>query len=358
MARHSSALLKLCECLRGSLPAQVDWVSLLGLANETLTTPTLIDFVDHFEREIPADVRAYVRHLYRRNLVRNGRLAIQLDEAVVALNEQGLIPVLLKGTAMLARAPSARRGSRLMCDLDLLVKPDEVNAAISALAGIGYALHFQTPAGNEKSYADLKRPQDVGMIDLQQAPPGHAYFYRPAGDVLGHCCLTSTGRGWAYVPTPTYQALILIIHDQFQDYDYWVGEIDVRHLVQLRDLANSAQGIDWDQLASFVPSKLARNALESQLVALTELFGVDVPLPLRRRLVPRLQFRRRLVQARFPFTRWLLLPIAVLDYGNYRKGIGAQYRPGRLVGGLWSPPRLGTLRYISGLAGVDRDGKV
>jgi hypothetical protein len=245
-----------------------------------------------------------------------------------------------------------------MSDLDILVPRDQAGAALDALAGIGYELHFQTPAESERWHADLKRPQDVGMIDLQQGPPGPAYFYRPAGDVVEHCSVTLVGRGSAYVPTSTYQALMLIIHDQFQDCDYWVGEIDVRHLVELRDLANSAEGIDWDQLASFVPSKLARNALESQLVALAELLGVDVPVPMRSRLMPRLQFRRRLTQARFPFTRWPLLVTAVLDYGNYRRGLGAEYRAGRLVGGSWSPPKLGTLRYISGLASSYRNGKV
>jgi hypothetical protein len=358
MARYSSALRNLCQCLRGTLPVHVDWLSLLGLANETFTTPALIDFVNQFKSEIPSEVRAYVRHLYRRNVDRNDRLAAQLDEVVVALNEQGLTPVLLKGAAMLATAPSALRGSRLMCDLDILVRPDQAEAALGALAGIGYEVHFQTPADSEKWHADLKRPQDVGMIDLHRAPPGPAYFYRPAGGVLKHCRLWSTGRGSAHVPSPTYQALMIIIHDQFQDYDYWVGEFDVRHLIELRSLAKSAEGIDWDQLASFVPSKLARNALESELVALTELLGVDVPLRMRSRLIPRLQYGRRLIQARFPLMRWILLTTAILDYGNYRRGIGTEYRPGKLVGGLWSPPRLSTLRYISSLAGGDRNGKV
>ena len=70
---------------------------------------------------------------------------------------------------------------------------------------------------------------------------------------------------------------MLIIHDQFQDDDYWVGEIDVRHMVELRDLANSAEGIDWSRMMSFAPRRLARNAIAKQLVALAELFGVDVP---------------------------------------------------------------------------------
>jgi hypothetical protein len=197
------------------------------------------------------------------------------------------------------------------------------------------------------------------MIDLHRSLPGPAYYYRPAGHVLEQCKLTSVGPGWAYVPAPTYQALLLIIHDQFQDYDYWVGGIDLRHLVQLRDLVNSPDGLDWGLLAGFMSGKLARNALESQLVALTELLDVDVPASMRSRRIPRLQFKRRLAQARFPLARWPLLAAAVLDYGNYRRGVGAEYRrTGQSSNGTWSMPKPGTLRFILERAGTHRIGKI
>ncbi len=340
MASHSSELAALCECLRGTVPARTDWVSLIGLANETLVTPYLIDLVDRSDGRIPEDVCAYVRDIHRRNAIRNARLALQLDEAVAALNERGVTPVLLKGAAMLATAPHARRATKLMADLDILIAPDQVATAADALAELGYKVHFQTGKEKERQFTDFKRPRDVGMIDLHQSAPGPAYFYCASGPILEHCKLVTIGQATAYVPTATYRALILILHDQFQDYDYWVGNIDLRHLVELRDLAQSTEGIDWDQLASFVPSKLARNALESVLVALAELLGLDIPIHMRSRLIPRLQFIRRLTQARFPVTRWPLLVMVVLDYGNYRRGPGAQYRTtGQRVGGLWSTRR-------------------
>ena len=359
MASHSTALNNLCTCLRGTLPERVDWVALIGLANETLTTPALIDLVSRFDREIPEDVCAYVRDIYQRNLARNDRLAAQLEETVVAINARGVRPVLLKGAAILTTAAAPRRGTRLMADLDILVAPDQVEATLDALAGAGYETHFETAAHEEKWYVELKRQRDVGMIDLHRSAPGPAYFYRASGQILQHCALISVGRGSAYVPSATYKALMLIIHDQFQDSGYWIGDLDLRHLLELRDLANSQEGIDWDQLASFVSGKLARNAVESQLVALAVLLGVDVPVGMRSRLIPRLQFRRRLTQARFPITRWPLLMTAVLDYPNYRKGPGAEYRTASpLLGRSWAIPKFSSLRFILGLASNHRAGKV
>jgi hypothetical protein len=358
MALHSSTLVSLCQCLGGKAPSNLDWLAVLELANNTLTTPFLIDLVDQPDQSVPQDVKVFVREIYRRNAIRNELLRAQLEEAVAALNERDVIPVLLKGAAILATAVPERRATRIMADLDILVDPDQVETALQALADLDYQSHFRTPPDSRKQYTDLKRARDVGMIDLHQGAPGPDYFYRPSGKLLDHCTRVSVGRGTAYLPTPTFEAFMLIIHDQFQDHDYWVGEIDVRHLVELRDLANAPEGIDWARLISFAPNRLARNAIEKQFVALAELFGVDVPAQLRRRFIPRLQFRRLLLQSRFPLARWPLLAVALLDYGNYRRGLGAEYQTDARRNGTFTLPRAGTVRHVLGIVGNHRIGKI
>ncbi|MEY9128368.1 hypothetical protein ABIA03_007539 [Bradyrhizobium yuanmingense] len=359
MARHSSAVRSLCNCLRGMPPVDIEWTSVIGLANQTLTTPALIDFVDKFASVLPEDVCAYIRYIHRRNGLRNNRLVAQLEEAVVALNGHGITPVLLKGASTLATAPEARRGVRIMSDLDIMVMPDEARTAVAALSGIGYDIHNQTPPESHRWYADLNRPQDVGSIDLQQAAPGPAYLYQNFGHALNHCIPAPLGRARVYIPTPTFQALMLIIHDQFQDYGYWLGDLDLRHLVELRDLSHSAEPVDWEKLTSRVSGDLMKNAVETQLIAVAELLGVDIPRALRSRLIPRLQFMRQLMQARFPATRVPLLAMSLLDFRNYRREAtivstttGANRR------GLWTVPRASTLRLLLNATTAARAGKV
>jgi len=241
-----------------------------------------------------------------------------------------------------------------MADLDVIVMPEETERAVAALVAIGYKIHEQAPPGSRR-YVDLYRPGDVGTIDLQQSAPGPAYVYRDRGHGLRLRASAQLGRGRVHIPAPTYQALMLIIHDQFQDYGYWLGDIDLRHLVELRDLNNSAEGIDWKELASHVSGKLMRNAVETQLLALAELLGVDVPHPLRSRLIPRLQLMRRLMQARFPVTRWPFLAMAVLDLRNYRREAITEYSQTR---GSWSMPRADTLRFLLRTATALRAGKI
>jgi hypothetical protein len=336
----------------------VDWLAVLELANNTLTTPHLIGLVNQSDQSMPDDVRVFVREIYRRNAIRNELLRAQLEEAVSALNERDVIPVLLKGAAILATAVPERRATRIMADLDILVDPDQVETALQALADLDYQSHFRTPSDSRKQYTDLKRARDVGMIDLHQTAPGPDYFYRASGKLLDHCAPASVGRGTAFLPSPTFQAFMLIIHDQFQDHDYWVGEVDARHLVELRDLANASEGIDWNRLIAFASSRLARNAIEKQLVALAELFEVEVPVDLRRRFIPRLQFRRLLLQSRFPLARWPLLSVALLDYGNYRRGLGTEYQTDTQKKRTFTLPKADTLRHILGIAGNHRIGKV
>lgn len=325
MNSYRNSLDGLCRCLCGVVPDAVDWMSVLRLANHTLTTTSLIDLVDR-DHAVPDDVSAYIREIYRRNVERNLRLAEQLSELLAAVNRVGVKPVLVKGAAFLAATPRDMWGRQIMSDLDIVVGPDEVGPTLEAMQELGYVVHGRTPDNVEKWFVDLKRPQDVGMVDLHRGLPGPLFFYQALGDVKGHSSIVQFGDGLGYLPSATCRALILILHDQFQDADYWIGDLDLRHLLNLRDLAIGPEKIDWNLLAMLTPSKLARNALESQLIALSSLLSVGIPAAMSKRLIPRLQFRRRVAQASFPVLRYLFLLLAVLDFDNYRQGPGVSRR--------------------------------
>jgi hypothetical protein len=334
-------------------------MSLIGLANQTMTTPALIEVVRRFPERVPHDASRYINEIFERNLIRNDRLLAQLMEAVAALNRSRIIPVLLKGSALLATAQRDQMATRLISDLDICVSTAEFETSLECLLKIGYRVYFRTPEGAVKCYVDLERPEDAGMIDLHQGPPGHDFFYRSTGDMKQYCELRAFEQGEAYIPSATYHALLLIIHDQFQDSDYWVGDIDMRHLLDMRHLANTPAGIDWHALASFVRGKLAKNAMETQLVSLFSLLDVDVPVKMRKRLLPRLQYWRRVLQIRFPSLRHAFLLMVLLDYHHYRAEDGLDQR---IASGLesktWVLPQLINIRWLLDLSRKPRNGKI
>lgn len=357
MANYGPALSDLCACFRGEVPKQADWLSIIGLANQTLTTPALMDFAIRFDAELPDDVRRYIQLIFERNVTRNDRLREQLIETVEAINARGIVPTLFKGAAMLVTAPPAQRGARLMSDLDLMVQPHEVEATMQALAAIGYCEHNRNAPGFAW-WIELMRLDDVGMIDLHRELPGPEVFYQGLGNVARHCQIVQVGHGKAYIPNAICQALILIVHDQFRDHDYWTGDIDLRHLLQLRDLAASSEGVDWEKLAALMPGQLGRNAVETQLVALFDLLRVDIPAKMRAGFIPRLQQRRRLLQARFPALRPAMLSLAILDYWNHRNYMD-RLQDGRKLSPVrkWTPPKISSLRFLFALANSRRAGK-
>lgn len=359
MTSQHTSFLHLCQCFRGELPGNVDWMALISLANQTLTIPALIDVIERYPDDIPSDVRNYVFEICERNAVRNDRLSAQLVEAVEALNREQITPVVMKGSAVLVSSHHRKTAARIISDLDLMVPPEQAKAALSCFTKLGYGIHYEAADGEPKWYADLQRPGDVGMIDLHQKPPGHGFFYGMSGDVTQNCELLSWRGASVYIPSPTYHALMLVIHDQFQDADYWVGKIDLRHLLDLRDLANASDGVDWKRLALLAPGDLARNAVETQLVALSALLGVDVPSELCSRTIPNIQHWRRMLQIRLPALSRVFLLTALLDYRNYRAVLGVSGEPAsafKLTRRIL--PRLDTVRSLMGLLREQRVGKI
>ena len=259
-------------------------MSVIGLANQTMTTPALIEVVRRFPELVPHDVSCYILEISERNIVRNNRLLAQLTEAVATLNRSRITPVLLKGTALLATASRDQMATRLISDLDICVPAAEFETSLECLLKIGYGVYFRASEGDAKCYADLERPEDDSMIDLHQGPPGNDFFYRSMGDRRQHCELRIFGKAEAHVPTATHHALMLIIHDQFQDFRL----LGRRHRYAA-SLGHAAFGkySRWhrlDRSSLLRAGKLAKNAMETQLVSLFSLLEVDVPVKMRNRL--------------------------------------------------------------------------
>jgi Uncharacterised nucleotidyltransferase len=340
MFKRRAALRNLCRCLRGEAPASpVDWMAVIELANHSGVTPALRSVASSL---LPADVRSYLDEILTRNLLRNERLTVQLFEAVAKLNASGIVPTLIKGTALLAECSSATK-HRMLCDLDILISPTEFDLAQESLSQIGYRFVEEASFGHS---VVIERLEDVGQIDLHRMLPscGRLAVSDVATKLLVRDSLT------AKVLTPTYQMLLLIYHDQFHDRDYWMARIDLRHLLDLRELIRSDNEIDWDVVDSHCRNNFVRNNIETQLVTLHKLLGVQVPPRFRKRLMPRFQCWRRLQQMHAPELRLAPFLIAFLaDLPGFLKDCGqmeSKLRSQNIAWSTWDEP---TWRFLIGM---------
>jgi len=343
---NAGALTQFMACLDGPPLADVDWTGVIALANRTLTTGTLAQRLAA-STALPEDVQTFLGAVHARALERDRRMREQLAEAVTCLNRADIRPILLKGSAILATPGVDARG-RLLSDLDLMVHPSALACAGEALATIDYVR--QTEMSDPTVAHIFARSRDAGTIDLHY----RLKAARPQFDFarLAACCSpVRVGTGEALLPSPTAQTLIIILHDQLKDRDYWRGLIDLRHVLDIIALARTPEGIDWDLLDSWFPERQPRTALRTQLVTIEALLRIGVPPWLIKGWWPRMQHRRRMLQAKWPALAPLftLLTLAVdpprygwLPADGNVKILGGKER------GIW-------LRAIFALKRVQRD---
>lgn len=327
---------QLMACLDGQPPVNGDWADVIAVANRTLTAGTLAQcqLRNGTSVALPEDVRGFFATVHARTRARNRRMRDQLAEAVICLNRANITPMLIKGAALLAMPVDAR--GRMLADLDLMVPASALADAGEALGAIGYAPQDEPsdPAVAEVFW----RSRDTGTIDLHcrlQAPRPYFDFARLAQ----WCAPAGVGAGEALLPSPTAQALILILHDQLQDRDYWRGLVDMRHVLDIAALARTPEGIDWDLLASWFPEGQPQSALRTQLVTIEALRSIGVPPPLIADRWPRLQHRRRMLQAHWPlFGAVFTLLTLTLDPprggGRAANGSASAARGGRARSGV------------------------
>lgn len=301
MTQAGTALEVLIAGLRGSALRTVDWQPVIALANRTLLTPALFAALVHSGdiSRLPDDVREYLDFIHDRNRERNARLRAQLAETVAALNRRDIVPLLLKGAVPLFFSVGNQIAARMTSDLDLSVDPADEESALQCLRELGYL-----PLTEGRGMA---RPLDVGVLELRRAREGEL---QPQAPVERDGLL-------AKIPSPQSRALHWIIHDLFKEGDYWRGRIDLRHLHDLAQLAET-ENLDWTLLRAAMPDRRSRNALDTQLLALHEFFGVAIPFGSTQRPIVRYQHWRRIFTARHPIIGAPLRLVGNLAWGAWR----------------------------------------
>ena len=120
--------------------SESDWNQVLDVAMRHGVAPLLYDRLRPLSSNchIPPAVLLNLPVAYLANAARNLRIYHQLGQVLTALQEQGIPVIVLKG-AHLAELVYGNIALRTMCDLDLLVRKDDLARTAARLQELGYA---------------------------------------------------------------------------------------------------------------------------------------------------------------------------------------------------------------------------
>ena len=274
MANSVSNLQALAALLNGGFPTQGEWERVVQEANRHLIAPAL--YICLRDRclfgLIPAEVENYLRFLHDLNEERNRRLKQQAIETLGVLNEAGIEPLLIKGSALLMILPEHRLGTRMISDLDLVVDKSAVERSVARLLSIGYQALIDNSGPH--AYGKFYRPSDVGSVDLHLRPPGPAYLFTE-NQPLGSTSLEVL-RIRMKIPTPAEWVTHLIVHDMIQDRGLRKGDINLRRLLDCREILGLGYDINWGMVRSRLPAGRLALARDLFFLNLQRFVGVKV----------------------------------------------------------------------------------
>lgn len=205
-----------------------------------------------------------------------------LAEAVTALRERGIEPLLVKGPAVAALLYD-RPGERPYGDIDLLVARRDAQAARETLTALGYRepLAAARP-GEQAAHASLfTRPP--AAIDLHWQL--HFLPRDDAWELLGRDAASRRIAGaQVRVPGAAAQALIVTLHAAQHGQANRTAVEDVTRAVDRLDIATWRDAADLARAAGAEPALLAGLRLVPRGAALAQRLGIDAELPLRLRV--------------------------------------------------------------------------
>lgn len=286
-----------------------------------------------------------LKGIYRRSWAVN-QLGLRIGgEAILALRGAGLEVLALKGAALIASAyPDA--GARLMGDVDLAVRPEEIPAAVAALRGAGF-----TPIEEDAvSLLTVRHSLAFRHRDGQEVDLHRGMLWHPALD--GDFWQGSVEAEVAGVPVrilnPADQVVHVCAHGAA-----WNPIHPVRWAADaFKVIEASGEALDWERLVAMAVRGRLTLPMRDALAVLADDLEAPVPGEPRRALerVPVSAGERRAHEAlaRPPSSRRSL---AMLSWFWERHRAQAELegeKPG---------PR-GFLRYLQGFWGLQHTSEV
>ena len=229
---------------------------------------------------IPADVVRKLRESYLNNALKNVHLYQDLSKVIRAFQSKGIPVIVLKG-AHLAKVVYGNIALRRMCDLDLLVKKEDLPRAVNTLMEMNY----YSPYVPFKIKDACDKSQHLPPFINERAVPIEIHWHIVRPDIPFFLTIDIDGLWKRAQPAiiDDVQVLVLspedlILHLCTHIIRHIVEFIGLRSFCDLSEIIRHYQDeIDWEQLQIRSKEWRMDRTLYPILSLLKELLGESVP---------------------------------------------------------------------------------
>jgi Uncharacterised nucleotidyltransferase len=318
----TKSLFFLCRILSPGSPAEAmaklrreivggnaDWERVLFIAAEYLVTPALWKALEikGLTDLLPNDLSTFVSEVHRLNTERNKRVREQALELVRELNLLRIEPIVLKGGAGLFISPLGDTGSRVMVDVDVMVKLEDREKALQAFFRIGYSpfeYPFHPPEPCRHHFSPLVRSGEPASVELHfKLENSIEDLVINTAQVWGDSRVIEVDGVVLRILSPYHFVVHEVIHSQVNEGGFHLGVIDLRHL---QDLSSAWVGlvelVDWQRALSTFEKHGMKEIFLSYLLIAHRLFGISIPDGLHPTFRTFAHYTRCLLQLHLPNT--------------------------------------------------------
>ena len=223
-----------------------------------------------------AHVTSRLAVAYGEHLERQVDLRDQLVAALVALNAEGIVPVLIKGAVHLT-LQSEWHTARAMRDIDMLVRAEEAERANRILLALGYRAD-PNPPPLDRHLPELHLPHRAGTIELHtEALSFPARYALTTADVFARAEWRSFARATFQVLPLEWHLLHGLLHHQLADRGHARRMLAIKGLWEFSEVGAEIPSDRWSAIITHAEQHKFLGMLSSWSIQASRLFGLEVP---------------------------------------------------------------------------------
>lgn|GEM_PF-705308 len=318
--RHPKEILEIQNMIRKD---SVRWERVVDLANMAFVTPALWTALIQIgvRADVPEDVAFYLSELHSMNQARNHAIKLQIVEIIGTLNNVGVEPLLLKGAALLLTGMLEDPASRIMIDIDLMIRIADVEKVLEALSTLRYRSRVSDAAlfDSCQHLAPMFRSGEPAAIEI------HTKLFHDWTDPE----VLATEDVWIdsvparinglslRVLSPSHSVIYNVVHSEVHHENFELGRIALKDLVDLAIISRfHSSSIDWRNIMACMNRHNLGRVLRSYLYIGMKLLGSPVTPDFRPTVGNLFHYYRCLLVVRWPVLSFPALKVFRLFSAN------------------------------------------